>query len=547
MFCSRVFQRGQFHKSHQFDVLHGNTATELKRDIQQNPRAFVPPSSFNGTAQLVDFQSNLVRDARSVSSSSDATSLTSSGAIPDPLEKNFTSAAYAASKDKYAHLRRAPVAKDFANTAEPLAHIQLMEPTVPSWVEYDRKVLRFSGYFKEAVHASSSESWRIRPILLYYYLEDDSIHIAEPTVANSGIPQGVFIKRHRIAKDEQGGTFTVDDLAVGVELPIYGRMFRLTAADPFTRAFYEKNGAPLGADESTPQDPFAKRSSERPALTHKKTLNADAEHAEAALGKRVHGGIAQTQKFLKNDGKVLRFYARWDDTKMYGEKRPYIIHYFLADDTVEVLEVSQPNSGHGSFPALLKRSKLPKDHTMVQRDVAHVGGNLRGEDPALLFVQETDLRVGGYLNVYGRDLLLLGADAFTKSYYIKTFGLTEEDFNDAGMKDPEETPYKIEVPPETGFGSDEASLSSFLYLVPMKPKTDQVKLHQMDGILLRFSAKFAKPAYVDRDRVFIITYYLANDTLQIFELFARNQGHIGGAAQKHSQRAGGGAGCAIRV
>src|SRR5690348_10120278 len=51
---------------------------------------------------------------------------------------------------------------------------------LPAWVAYDRKVLRFSGYFKEAVHASSHETWRTRKCLVYFYLEDDSMHIAEP-------------------------------------------------------------------------------------------------------------------------------------------------------------------------------------------------------------------------------------------------------------------------------------------------------------------------------------------------------------------------------
>jgi hypothetical protein len=42
------------------------------------------------------------------------------------------------------------------------------------------------------------------------------------------------------------------------------------------------------------------------------------------------------------------------------EKRPFVLHYFLADDTVEILEVAQPNSGRDPWPALLKRIKLPK-------------------------------------------------------------------------------------------------------------------------------------------------------------------------------------------
>lgn len=65
--------------------------------------------------------------------------------------------------------------------------------------------------------------------------------------------------------------------------------------------------------------------------------------------------------FTLAPGFVLRFYCQWADDKMYGEIRPYIVHYFLADDTVEVQEVSIPNSGRDPFPSLLKRQKLPKN------------------------------------------------------------------------------------------------------------------------------------------------------------------------------------------
>lgn len=63
---------------------------------------------------------------------------------------------------------------------------------------------------------------------------------------------------------------------------------------------------------------------------------------------------------------VLRFYAMWDDTNsMFGENRPYIIHYYLADDTVEVREVHKPNDGRDPFPVLIKRQRLPK--TFVEK------------------------------------------------------------------------------------------------------------------------------------------------------------------------------------
>jgi hypothetical protein len=242
----------------------------------------------------------------------------------------------------------------------------------PSWVAYDRKVLRFSAYFKESVHASSQETWRARKCLIYFYLEDDSMHIAEPKVENSGIPQGVFVKRHRIPREGTNSFYTVDDLAIGAELPIYGRVFRITDADAFTRAFYQQNGVQLGPGEQTPLDPFSAKQTST-VTSHHKQMNPLKTFMEASLGKAMQAGVDATQKFLQNDGRVLRFYAQWNDEKMYGEVRPYIVHYFLADDTVEVNEVSIPNSGRDAFPSLLKRQKLPKNFHEVGMDRQFLG------------------------------------------------------------------------------------------------------------------------------------------------------------------------------
>lgn len=50
-------------------------------------------------------------------------------------------------------------------------------------------MLRFYGYYKESVVESAIENWRMRRVVIYYYLEDDSIHVAEPKQDNSGLPQ----------------------------------------------------------------------------------------------------------------------------------------------------------------------------------------------------------------------------------------------------------------------------------------------------------------------------------------------------------------------
>ena len=63
---------------------------------------------------------------------------------------------------------------------------------LPAWVAFDRKVLRFYGFFQELVHERREEKYRIRRVNVYFYLEDDSIHVSEPKTVNSGIPQGTL-------------------------------------------------------------------------------------------------------------------------------------------------------------------------------------------------------------------------------------------------------------------------------------------------------------------------------------------------------------------
>lgn len=70
--------------------------------------------------------------------------------------------------------------------------------------------------------------------MIYYYLEDDTLHILEPKIENSGIPQGVFLKRHKVKNPSQGRDYNWRDLDVGIEIEVYGRVFKIVDADEFT-------------------------------------------------------------------------------------------------------------------------------------------------------------------------------------------------------------------------------------------------------------------------------------------------------------------------
>ena len=57
---------------------------------------------------------------------------------------------------------------------------------------------------------------------------------------------------------------------------------------------------------------------------------------------------------------------------MFGELLPFILHYFLVDDTIEVLEAHRRNDGRDPFPMLIHRQKIPKDRDNVVCEFYHV-------------------------------------------------------------------------------------------------------------------------------------------------------------------------------
>lgn len=95
-------------------------------------------------------------------------------------------------------------------------------------------MLRFYAYFKEDVQFSRDEVYRVRPVIIYYYLEDDSMCIYEPIVENSGLWQGKRLKRQRVPKNERGEHYEYKDLNLGIDLVVYVRKYHITNCDEFT-------------------------------------------------------------------------------------------------------------------------------------------------------------------------------------------------------------------------------------------------------------------------------------------------------------------------
>ncbi|XP_042309480.1 EF-hand domain-containing protein 1 isoform X1 [Sceloporus undulatus] len=379
---------------------------------------------------------------------------------------------------------------------------------IPAHVAFDKKVLKFDGYFQEDVPISTEEHFRIRKVGIYYYLEDDSMSVMEPIVENSGIPQGKFIKRQRLPKNDHGDNYHWKDLNRGIDITIYGRTFRIVDCDAFTQTFLQSQGIELNPPERMIFDPYTE--------LRKMPLRMYVTPSD----------FDQLKQFLAFDKKVLRFYAMWDDTEnMFGENRCFIIHYYLADDTVEVREVHERNDGRDPFPVLIRRQRLPKK--FVENKGTFPSCVLEISDQEVLeWFTAKDFAVGKSTTLLGRSFFIYDCDEFTRQFYRDKFGIT--DFQPVDIKKPPPEKIKQIIPPYNGYGFIEDSLQNCFSLIPQPPRKNIVKMLENDHKVLRYAVILESPNLEDSKRRFVLSYCLATDMISIYEPPVRNSGIIGG-------------------
>lgn len=222
----------------------------------------------------------------------------------------------------------------------------------PRWLKHDRQVLNFKAYFLEPVVESATENYRVRKCTIYFHLDDDTFHIIEPRIPNSGIQQGVFLKRAKIAKPD-GSDYDWPDLKLGTDFEVNRRVFRIIDCDEFTKSFYSNEGVDIGTPEGYPDDPFDHARS----MINMKQVPPDQAEFKNYIEVKLKGGRPNKglESFLNNDRRVLSFKILWEDRSYDGGDKFYTLNYFLSDNSVEVKEINTQNSGRAAFPKLLKR------------------------------------------------------------------------------------------------------------------------------------------------------------------------------------------------
>jgi hypothetical protein len=390
----------------------------------------------------------------------------------------------------------------------------------PQWKTLGDKALRFFGYFTERVDESRYEKSRVRKVYVTLYLSDGSIAVTEtPAVANSGLRHGTIMSRH---KADGINALTV---SVGASLQMRARVIHIVDCDAATRQFYKTMGFAQGEALEYPPDTFETLMSKPPATR-------DADHiqmkrnvemlAAAASGNQASLLTPEerehAQNFLLHDREVLGFFATWDSRK-------FKINYYIADGCISVVNDHAPNNGRDPNGCFIKKARIPKGH-LVQKAIDTINAP-RNRD--VTYLTDLDLTTGSYVNIFEREFLIYDCDEYTRQYYADKYGIDQIAISKGPTEGDRTSKFKpMPDPPSTGYGSDEDSLQSFRSIVLKPPRKDVAKYIRFRTDVLRFSAVHSHPKPEDTGRQFIVCFYLADDTISIYEPPQRNSGHIGG-------------------
>jgi EF-hand domain-containing protein 1 len=217
--------------------------------------------------------------------------------------------------------------------------------------------------------------------------------------------------------------------------------------------------------------------------------------------------------WVKLDKQVLRFFGYFketvDESKIeYARIRKLRIMYYLVDDTIEMIEDKEMNSGmpQGGF---IKRAKIPKPEKEEKFDPNNF---FKFQNNKTQFYTVRDLIVGTNLDIYGKIITITSCDTYTKEFY-SGHGITQPD-----SKIIPEDSYHLSKTMSKLPTKKDNSMKDFVEHSQGGGKVkNQKQFLENDRRVLKFNANHDSLKYV-------INYYLADDTVEIKELFFNNSG-----------------------
>lgn len=255
-----------------------------------------------------------------------------------------------------------------------------------SYLENDRKVLSFKILWNDSSYDGGEKKYTMN-----FFLSDNTMEVKEVKVSNSGYDSfPMLLKRMRVPKIpimthypcmslRKEEHYSPSDFMIGNVVNIYGRDCLIVDCDEYTKQWYqdhmgieqiplrvEKPGKSLKYD---PIPPYNGYGSYEDSLGSVYALDPKPPKRDE-------------KKFYRSDMHVLRFDTKLISPEPDDENRKFVVNFFCGDDTIEVFEVCERNSGRlgGKFMERKKHTNPVTDKYYEEKDFVigqtmYIGGH----------------------------------------------------------------------------------------------------------------------------------------------------------------------------
>lgn len=133
-----------------------------------------------------------------------------------------------------------------------------------------------------------------------------------------------------------------EDIRCGQSITIYGRNCQIFNCDNHTKAWYQQN---LGITQQSVQLPAAPQNVQYSQIPPYNGFGNENDSMGSVIALQPKPPKCDMKKMFKQDMHILRFNAKLVSTEPDDENREFIISFYCGDDTIQVYEVCDKNSG----------------------------------------------------------------------------------------------------------------------------------------------------------------------------------------------------------
>jgi EF-hand domain-containing protein 1 len=269
-----------------------------------------------------------------------------------------------------------------------------------SFLDNDRKVLSFAIMWQDNSYDGGDKFYRCN-----YFLSDNTVEVKEIIKPNNGqYPFSMLLRRQKLAKTpilthypglnlKEIQYYCPEDLQVGNVMTIWGRQCLIYDSDDFTRAWYQRN---CNITQKSLQLPKAAPDVFYQAVPPETGYGTPEDSMASVIALQPKPPKYDMKKMFKQDMHILRFNAKLVSTEPDDESRTFIVSFYCGDDTIQVYEVCDKNSGRigGRF---MERKKQCSPITNS-------------------YYTERDFMIGRTVALAGFKFMLTSADEYTEKY-----------------------------------------------------------------------------------------------------------------------------------